>query len=332
MIVTRHLLRVMLLSALLASGAPPPAAAQARPAAGATGDVTVTAAVDRPAMWVGDRLTYTIAITCRHGVDIVVDDLAREKLTLGGLEAIGSDLTRQADGDVTQYEFHYQLTTYRVDLPTLTIAPLAVRYFVARPGQRPEDTPPAGTLQVPGTSVALRSLLPDDQPYYEPRDGRPVPARWLPYRALGLVGAGLILLSAAPVIFLVIGLVRAARRRRAAAPRSSRHARQASRAALEEIRAAEPVTLDARRDAFAHLAALVRRHLHEVTGVEAAGLTPPEMAAALDAAGSRVPSTLVSSLLTACELARYADPERVPSIERWRDAVAEAEQVIATGR
>ncbi|HEX9366588.1 MAG TPA: hypothetical protein VF921_08170 [Vicinamibacterales bacterium] len=143
----------------------------------------------------------------------------------------------------------------------------------------------------------------------------------------------MILLSIAPVLVFAIGLVRVARRRRPRDPlRSTRQTRQAARAALEEIRAAEPSTAEARRDAFARLEALVRLHLDAACGVPAAGLTPSEIATALESAGSRVPARLVSSVLTACELARYAGPDLMPSSDAWRDTLADAEQVLAAGR
>jgi len=31
-------------------------------------------------MWVADHVTYTIEITCRRGVDVLADDLSRDKL------------------------------------------------------------------------------------------------------------------------------------------------------------------------------------------------------------------------------------------------------------
>ena len=319
--------------AALAAGAAARIGAAPRPAQVATEDVTVKAALDRPAIWVADRLTYTIEIACRNGVDIVIDDLSREKLKLDGLDVAGSDTARRVEGGVIRYELRYVLTTYRVEAPIRTIAPLRIRYYVTRAGQRSEDSAPAGTVEVPGATVAFRSLLPDDQPSYQARDGRPAAERWLAYRVLAPVGLGVILLSIAPVLVFAIGLVRVARRRRPRDPlRSTRQTRQAARAALEEIRAAEPSTAEARRDAFARLEALVRLHLDAACGVPAAGLTPSEIATALESAGSRVPARLVSSVLTACELARYAGPDLMPSSDAWRDTLADAEHVLAAGR
>jgi hypothetical protein len=188
-------------------------------------------------------------------------------------------------------------------------------------------------LVVPGAKVAFRSLLPDDQVAYEVRDGRSVEPRWLPYRLLGPVGIGLILVSLAPVAFLAVRLAALARERRRSSVRvSSRHAQRTTRAALEEIGSAEPDTLEARRAAFARLDGVVRQHVAEVCGVPAAGMTPEEIARAIEPWAARLPSELVTSVLTRCELARYATPELQPSAAAWRDALAQARQLLSAGR
>lgn len=298
------------------------------------GGVSIATAFDRPAMWVADRVTYTIEITCRPGVDILVDDLSRDKLKLTGLEVIGGDTARQTGtGDVIRYEFRYVLTTYRVDVPTLTIAPLPVRYYARREGDRPADAAPAGIVQVPGGAIAFRSLLPDDQPSYPVRDSRPVPPRLLMYRVLQPIGLGLILLSIVPVGLMAAGLVRRAREGRPrAAKRSPRETRQATRAAFDVVRAADPDTVDARRAAFARLDALVRAHITDVCGVPTPGLTPAEIEEVLQTCASSLPVELSASVLTSCELARYAPPELLPSADVWRDTLTQAEQVLAAGR
>jgi hypothetical protein len=281
-------------------------------------------------MFVGDRVTYTIEITCRRGHDVLADDLSRDKLKLEGLEVIGTETERKADGDVTRYEFHYVLTTYRVDNPVLKIAPLSARYYVRRAGQRLEEAPPAGTVQVPGAVIGFRSLLPDDQPSYPPRDARPAEARASRFRVLQPVGLGLILLSIAPVALLALaGLRHAQQRRRTTTRRSLRQSRQALQASLEAVRAANPTSVEERRDAFDRLDALVREHLSNTCGVSAASLTPPEIVAALAARRSTAPVELASSVLATCELARYAPPALLPSVSVWQDTLAHAEQVLA---
>jgi hypothetical protein len=281
-------------------------------------------------MWVADRVTYTIAIDCAKGFDILTDDLARDKLQAVGLEVIGSDVVRRTAGDETHYEFRYLLTTYRVDLATLTVAPFTARYFVRRPGMRPEEASPAGTIQIPGASIARRNLLVDDQATYDVREPREAGGRPWPFAWMGAAGTALLLLSAAPVLLLAIAIGRRlyARRSLAAAP-SARQARQATRDRLEVVRHADPSAPEARRDAFAQLDALVRAHLRDVADVPAPSLTSDEIATALEPRRSRLPLDLVKSVLATCELARYGPPDRLPPADAWRDTLADAEQVLA---
>ena len=71
-------------------------------------DVTVRTSLDRTAMFVGDRAAYTIEITCKRGVDVLADDVSRDKLKLGGLEVVGGDTSRRtAPDDSTVYTLRY---------------------------------------------------------------------------------------------------------------------------------------------------------------------------------------------------------------------------------
>jgi hypothetical protein len=291
--------------------------------------LTVTASVDRPAIWIADRLLYTVEIVCPRGYDILTGDLARDRLKLTGLEIVSSDTIRR-EGDVTRYRFEYVLTTYRVDVATPAIGAFPVRYYLTRAGQRPEEAAPAGSVTVPPLAVAFRSLLPDDQAIYDVRDAQPVPPPQLPYRLLAPAGVALMLVSIVPAALLVSGFARGWRqRRRAAAPRSSRQTRRAARAALDELRAIDAGDVSARRGGFARLDALLRQHLTDVCGVPAAGMTPEELEAALRPCAGRVPIPLAASVLGACELARYANPELQPPADAFRDAVSQVEQILS---
>jgi hypothetical protein len=296
-------------------------------ASAAAPDVTVRTTLDRTAMWVADRVTYTIEITCQRGVDVVADDLSRDKLKVDGLEVLGGDTERRsAPGDTTIFTFHYVLTTYRVDVATLSIAPLTVRYAVKRTGQRLEDAVPAGEVHVPGATIALRSVLPDDQDPGGIRSDSPPHARPLRFAVLQPIGLGLIIVSAVPAFIAVLTFVR---RRRPRVRRSQRVVRHEERASLDAVRAMEIDTIDGRRGAFTQLDALVRDHLREVCGVPAGSLTPQEVPLALATSRADVPAEVVASVLATCELARYAPPHAMPSADTCRDAIARMEDVIA---
>lgn len=307
---------------MIGCGAAPGAAAQ-------TPAVAVRVSVDRTAVWVADRITYTIEIACRRGVDIVTDDLSREKLKLEGLEVVSSEsFTESARDAATIHRFGYVLTTYRVDVPALTIAPLTVRYYVKRSGRQPEDAAPAGDVQVPGTVIAFRSLLLDEQDVTRLRADRPAMPRPVLFGVLQPVGIGLVLASIVPVMFAAAAAV--GRRRRRRPRRSVRAVRHEERTSMDAVRAIDVTTLDGRREAFTRLNMLVREHLRDVCGVPGPNLTPAEiaLALALSARDARVPVELVTSVLTACELARYAPPHAAPSADACRDAIAQVEQVI----
>jgi len=138
-----------------------------RPSIAAAPQVQARSTVDRTAIWVADRLTYTIDIVCDRGIDILLDDLAKEKLRVNGLEVLSSDSSATTDaGEKTTHHLRYVMTTYRVDSPAVSIEPISVRYYTRRPGQRLQDMAPAGEVTVPGAVVAFRSTLPDSQPMY----------------------------------------------------------------------------------------------------------------------------------------------------------------------
>ena len=300
----------------------------------AQNDVAVRTSLDRTAMWVADRITYTIDITCKRGVDVVAGDLSRDKLKVEGLEVIDARTSVEREGfsgaersGATIYRFSYILTTYRIDAPTLRIAPLTVRYAVKRAGQRSEDAVPAGEVQVPGATIAFRSVLPDEGDVGGIRSDKPPRARPVRFAMLQPIGIGLVIVSVVPALVAIAALVRRTRRPRVR--RSVRAVRHEERASLEAVRAVDVESIQGRREVFTQLDALVRQHLREVCGVPGASLTPQEAPIALAAASPKVPAELVASVLATCELARYAPPQAIPSAEACREAVNTVEQILS---
>jgi len=292
-------------------------------------DVTVRTSLDRTAMFVGDRVTYTIEITCRRGVDVLADDVSRDKLKLEGLEVVDGDTSRRTEpDDSTVHAFRFVLTTYRVDAPALTIGPLSVRYAVARAGQRLEEAAPAGEVKVPGATIAFRSVLPDEADLSGIRSDKQPPARPVRFALLQPIGLGLIIVSVVPALLAIAALARG--RGRPRVRRSARAVRHDERTSLEAVRSIGVETVQQRRDVFTRLDALVREHLREVCGVPGQSITPAEVPFALAGANANAPAALVASLLATCELARYAPPHAMPSADACREAIDQAEQVIAT--
>ena len=178
-------MKLRALCAALLVLAPAAASAQQAPA--------VSSSVDRTAIWIADRVTYAVDLVCAPGVDVLLDDVSKEKLRLTGLEIVSTDATAATDADGrTTHHLRYVLTTYKVDVPTLAIEPLTVRYYAARPGQRMQESAPAGEVRIPGATIAFRSTLPDNPSTSVLRDGRePAPRPWIfaKARQVGLAAA-----------------------------------------------------------------------------------------------------------------------------------------------
>jgi hypothetical protein len=302
--------------------------ALASPALGQTTQPPVVhAGVDRTAIWVADRVNYTVEIVCPKGVDILSDDLAKEKLKTTGLDVVGTDATATTDADgATTHRIRYTLTTYHVDTPDLRIDPLPVRYFVKRPGQRLQDEAPAGEFAVPAVSVAFRSTLPNDPDAAALRDGvdpAPRPRAFASARATGLA---LMLVSVAPLAFVAAAAVNRRRPRRQG--RSARRMRQDERVTMDALQTMDLSTPDGRRRAYDGIDTLVRTHLQDALAVPGPALTPSEVTPRLNGSRLRVAPEQVAALLAACEQARYAPLEAVPSSEACRDAIERARSVL----
>ena len=321
---------LVLLAALLAA---------ARPSFAADPPVRATSTVDRTAVWVADRVTFTVDIVCDRGVDILLDDLAKEKLRVNGLDIVSSDSSATTDAaERTTHRLRYVLTTYRVDQPTVSIEPIAVRYYARRPGQRLQDMAPAGEIVVPGATVAYRSTLPDTQPVPGLRDRRTAAGRLPFFTRAQSIGFALVIVSLAPALVMAATAVR---RRTVRKPghRSAREIRKEKLDTLERLRSLDVGTEEERRRAYDEISAAVRQHVAATAHVPASSLTPRELEAALAAFDSRrslrpgtrarVSRESVSALLTASDTARYGPPGAVPSTAACREALNTAEEILA---
>ena len=293
-----------------------------------TNDIVVRSSIDRTALFVGDRATFAVELTCKAGVEILADDLSRDKLKLEGLEVVDGTTDRRSGPDGgTIYTFRFVVTTYRIDAPVLRIAPLTVRYAVRRAGQRLEDAAPAGEEQVPGVVLALRSVLPDEPDLAGIRADKAPDARAPRFTALQAIGIGLIIVSIVPALAAMAPLARRVRQPRVR--RSAKVVRQEERASLSTVRGMDVDTPDRRREVFTRLEALVRQHLTDTYGVAGAGLTPSEVPGALATTRATVAADVVQTVLTTCELARYAPWDAMPSADVCRQTIEHVEQIVA---
>lgn len=338
----RHLV-VGLGVALTAVAAAPAALSQERPARAAAAqqpapqpapqtnpEINVRASADRTALWVGDRVLYTVQVECAPTVDILADDLAKEKLRLQGLELVDAESERTVgESGRATYTFRYRLTTYETEATALSIADGSVRYGRRRAGQRVEDAAPAGEVKVPGAVLALRSTLPDRLAALDPRDARPLDDVPMLVRLAKTVGIALVIVSAAPVLLWVGSLAHRARPKRRKL--DTRGVRNQTRAALEELESADASSEADRRAAYTRLETVIRDHLSGVTGIPARALTPPEIAERLSA-NSAFSIESLSVVLGECERARYGPLNGMPPSDRFREAVGTAGRALAVSR
>jgi len=293
--------------------------------------VAVRSSLDRSAVWIGDRFSYIVDVDCSHGTDIVTDDMSRDRLQLDEMDILGVEETHEDRGNGhTVYRFTYHLTTYSFEPPGKRIGEMRLRYYVRRPGQRPEDIEPAGEVTIPGAMVYVRSLLPDDANTARYRSERPPVPRAAVFRVLPQIGIGLVIVSIVPVVLWLLALGRRWRHRRRRV--SARQLRHEERHSLDDVRALDVEVETGRREVFDRLSALLRTHVTGAWGVRAEGLTAAEIVSALSAAGKGEVSAEVTSLLASCETARYGAPEDVPSRTECLAAIDRAEQLIGLGR
>ena len=290
--------------------------------------VRATSMVDRTAAWVADRVTFTVDVVCDRGVDILLDDLAKEKLRVNGLDIVSNDSSATTDAaERTRHRLRYVLTTYRVDLPSVSIEPISVRYYARRPGQRLQDMAPAGEVVVPGAVIAYRSTLPDVQPAPGLRDRRTEAARHPFFARARSVGLALVVVSLVPALVVAAAVVRRRTVRRPGR-RSVREIKKEKRDTLERLRALEVGTEEERRRAYDEISVAVRQHVAAAAHVPAPSLTAAEVDAALDRTRTKVPRETVTALLAASDTARYGPPQALPSVQECRDALARAEEVL----
>ena len=85
-------------------------------------DVQVRTSLSRTAIWVGDPVEFVVELTCGPKLDVLTDDLTKEKLKLEGLDVVADSNEREdtPDGGVRR-RFRYQLTTYDTEAPPLVL-------------------------------------------------------------------------------------------------------------------------------------------------------------------------------------------------------------------
>lgn len=320
--------RRVILLAMMATLSPVAAESRQRPESRPERhDVRVRSWVSQTAVWVGDPVEFVAEFVCPPHVDVIADDVARDKLKVEGLEIVGVSDERHAAADgATTRRFRYRLSTYETGSPALRIAAWPVRYYLQRPGERAEDVTPSGEVQVPGATIARRSTLPDEIPGLDLRTAGTLAEMPMVLRLARPLGAGLIVLAAVPLTIWIAALI--VRRRVRVKRPGARTARAHARSALEEIRAIDTQSDAGRREAYGRLERAVRQHLADTRGIPAHALSAAELAARLQAAGSPQ-ADAAAELVAECERARYGPLDRLPPAERFDATLETAERMLA---
>lgn len=286
--------------------------------------VEIRTSVSRTAVWVGDRVTYTVDLRCAPNVDVLSDDLLKERLRIEGGEIVSAESERDESRGRITHRVRYTLVTYRVDVSSIRIDALPVRYYARGRGQRPGDAAPAGEVMIPPLRVAVRSTIPESDEAIAlrpPADPREAPMR---QRLARPIGVALVLIAIVPAAVLSLGVSRRLRALRTAY--DSRRRRQRRHGSFEDIKALQPASDIERIDAYGKLDAFVRDHLAATTRIAAHSLTPAGLARALEGRTPPLPHQNIQALLAACERARYAPYP--PSAAEWEATLRQAQEVM----
>jgi oxygen tolerance protein BatD len=296
-------------------GAPAAGAAAPGPAAAvASGPVTVSLAVDRRAVTVGDPITITLTVHRPQKAEIVSFDPDRSLDALTLLDRKEGSPRTLPDGSVEEVRT-LTLAAYETghkEIPAITVV---YRDAAGREGR--VATAPVG--------IDIASVLTAGQT--EPADIKPpwsMPARMIwPWVAAG----ALLLLALAWFLWW-------RRRRRRAEPSAlpapvvpKRPAHEIAYEELERLLASDRLARGAIKEFYIELAEIVRRYLEACYGIDTFERTTGEIVDALLAARVSVkPVAMTGDLLQACDLVKFAKYR--PESEETRRAVEAAYRLV----
>jgi hypothetical protein len=285
--VTRALLLVASLAAVVLADEPPPS------------PVTVHAAATPDSTTIGTRVRYEVTINAPAGMSIVV---AQPSERIGDMEIVdfgneGPTPTRDGRVGITRW---WQLVAWEPGHHLL--ASPKVQYKAAN----------GDLVDVPGADVGvtIESLLARSKNATDIRDIKPpeaIPIDWRPYYWLGGAGLALVVLA-----WIVYRLIAGPRRARPVAPPPPPHV--IANAALEALRARRLVEQGAFKEFYSALSDIVRRYLEDRFRVRAPEMTTEEFLIASSRDGRLAPPhrRLLGDFLTESDLVKFA--RHVPAI------------------
>ena len=283
-----------------APGAPEPFALQVR--------------TNRTALWVGDRLEYTVRVEHSPGVEFILDHLKKEEMNLQPFELLEvRSSTAQLPRGRRLLEVRLLLTIYDTSHPEATVPSFNLFYF-PRGQARGKEESPAEILTVPPLAVGIRSTLTGPgESIRDYKDALPVRvAGWMAPLILGLCGLAIL---AGYVAWLAVVQVRSGFWKKKLAERARKKSFGES---LEEIREA-PAESPQELESFYQKASEILRGMAAEKLGNGAGLAPQEMEAELRKAGAgERHAALLGALLDQCDHIRYA-PDGLEQGRRLRE-------------
>ncbi|HEV2691106.1 MAG TPA: hypothetical protein VGV35_21265 [Bryobacteraceae bacterium] len=198
---------------------------------------------NRTALWVGDRLEYTVRVEYPATVEFVTDHLKKEEMNLPPFELLE---VRSAIGMLPQsrkfLEVRLLLTIYDISHAEATVPSFNLFYFRQGQAQNNDDSP-AEVLTVPPLTVGLRSTVVD--PAGKIRDSKevlPIPtSRWMLPEILGLLGLAIVAVS---VAWLAVAQIRSGFWKTKMAERTRKKSLSESLQEIREAPAESPEELD----------------------------------------------------------------------------------------
>ena len=281
--------------------------------------INIQNSLNRTALFPGDSVIYTLEIICAPGIDILVDDVAADELTLTGLELISSQLNREESEAGITYTARFHLATFDTGPTVLNIGEQTVRYYNMRPGQRLETVTTVGEIIVPEIPLALRSTLAAELPFLKLRDERVWHSLASWSTGTGSMGLFLILLSGVPIIF--IAFTRKQQANVEAMDQNNKVLHSQAHNDFAEIQKIDPENSDNRRQGYDLLDKLVKSYLNSIDGIVADALTANEIAVTMQDQDNVLPEDMIA-LLQDCEVARYGNKQNLPSSERFQSGLS----------
>jgi hypothetical protein len=283
--------------------------------------LTVTSAVDKSRITIGDLIEYTVTVSSQKGVKVEMPGLGAN---LGKFEIRDYRVEEPVqEGDRTISKYRYTISTFLTG--EFEIPPLTMRYTT------PGSAKPV-TLATEKIRIEVRSVKPSEAG--DIRDVKPpvdIPLNWKRIAGWATLAAGLLALAAGGFVWY-----RRRRRGRGLLPAQQAPARLAHETALEALARLEASDLLARGEVktfYIEASEIIRRYVEARYEIAALEMTTDELLGSLrEAAVPLEIHDLVRTFLERCDLVKFAKyqppPEAHPETLALARAIVERTMVV----